>query len=384
MNEELFGQLGWINGEIDKLFSNDMVVPPDSFFEKREFARAEVQNPFRIGEDTYFWKKLDDDSDFKQFLGTPIRFETAGASPLSPLVRYRQLAGWLFDCHAIEKGRDGLRDLLADQIVGQGGDKQASGHVAEIVVRKGRIQGVRLTGREELTGCKVILTEMSPKEIANLIPPNHWTKRFRAEVGDSPEAMLGYTLNLGVDPEVIPEGLADTAFMSLGSGIGDELLRIEKVPQNEKNKAALHVSCIVPMDDREKIVSGALRDTILDRLRLLIPFLDNYLRVIHSPFDGFGPLNLSGDTEGDAPPVPHAEEIPKWLHRPPLIDGILGIENLPHRTGIKGLLLAGSQVISGLGTEGEFLAAWGAARIAAKMDPRRERLVRSMRSKLEM
>jgi hypothetical protein len=196
--------------------------------------------------------------------------------------------------------------------------------------------------------------------------------------------MLGYTLNLGIDPEVVPEGLANTAFVSLGSGIGNELLRIEKVSQNDKNKAALHVSCIVPMDDREKILSGALRDAILDRLRLLIPFLDNYLRVIHSPFDGFGPLNLSGDIDGDAPPIPHAEEIPRWLHRPPPIDGILGIENLPHRTGIKGLLLAGSQVISGLGTEGDFLAAWGAARIAAKMDPRRERLVRSMRSKIEM
>ncbi len=384
ISDDLFGQLGWINDEIDKLFSNDMVVPPDSFLEKREFARAEVQNPFRIGADTYFWNKLDDDSDFKQFLATPVRFETAGASPLSPLVRYRQLAGWLFDCHAIENGRDCLRDLLADQIVGQGGDRQNREQVAEIVVRKGRIQGVRLAGREELTGCNVVLTEMSPAEISNLIPPNHWTKRFRVEVNESPKALMGYTLNLGVHPEVIPAGLADTAFLSLGSGIGDELLRIEKVPQHDADKAALHVSCIVPMEDREKIVSGALRDAILDRLRWLIPFLDNYLNVIHSPFDGFGPLNLNGTADGDAPPIPHAEEIPKWLHRPPTTDGILGIENLPHRTGIKGLLLAGSQVIGGLGTEGEFWAAWGAARIAGKMDPRRERLVRSMRAKIEM
>ena len=44
----------------------------------------------------------------------------------------------------------------------------------------------------------------------------------------------------------------------------------------------------------------------------------------------------------------------------------------------------GSQVISGLGTEGELLAALGAARIAGKMDPTKRRLVMSMRSKVEL
>ena len=62
----------------------------------------------------------------------------------------------------------------------------------------------------------------------------------------------------------------------------------------------------------------------------------------------------------------------------------MGIENCPHRTGIKGLILSGGQVVSGLSTEGEFIAAWGAARIVGKLDPRRERLVRSMRGKVEM
>jgi hypothetical protein len=40
-------------------------------------------------------------------------------------------------------------------------------------------------------------------------------------------------------------------------------------------------------------------------------------------------------------------------------------------------------VVSGLGTEGELIAAWGAARVAGKVDPGRERLVRSMRNKVE-
>ena len=60
------------------------------------------------------------------------------------------------------------------------------------------------------------------------------------------------------------------------------------------------------------------------------------------------------------------------------------MENLPHRTGIKGLFLSGSQVISGLSTEGELLAGWGAARIAGKLDPTRQRVGRSMRNKVEL
>ena len=169
-----------------------------------------------------------------------------------------------------------------------------------------------------------------------------------------------------------------------GSGLGADLVRVERIPQPDPERAALNVSCIVPAGELEAIESGALRDALLDRVRWLVPFFDNHLRVLHSSFDGVGPLALGGPAEGEAPAVPHPEEVPRWLIRHPAADGALGVESLPHRTGIRGLFLAGGQVVSGLATEGELLAGWGAARIAGKMDPGRERLVRSMRSKVEM
>ncbi|MCP4606281.1 MAG: hypothetical protein GY847_38185 [Proteobacteria bacterium] len=382
--DQTFEKIGRINGEIDKLIANDIVIPPESFLEKREFARAEVQNPFRAGLHAEFDVGPSASERFNEFLSAPVRFESAGASSLPPLVQFRQISGWLFDCQAIEGGRDGLRALLTDQIVGQGGDQHLTQQVAEIGVRKGRVVGVRMAGREEMTGCQVVLTDLSAKELAPLVQPSEWNKRFHALINESSDPTYGYAVNLGVDPEVVPAGLRNTAFVSFGHGLGDELLRIEQVPQKDNDMAALHVSCVVPPGDEETIQSGALRDAILDRMRWLVPFLDNHLRVIHSPFDGFGSIDLRGDAKGDVPPVPHPEEVPKWRLRPPCPDGVLGIENLPYRAGIKGLLMAGEQVISGLGAEGELVAAWGAARIASKMDPRRERLVRSMRSKVEM
>jgi hypothetical protein len=256
--------------------------------------------------------------------------------------------------------------------------------VAEINVHKGRVIGVSMTGREEMTGCQVVFTDLPLPELSTLIPSNTWTKRFSALVAESPEPMLGYGINLGIDRPVLPPALAHTALLCFGPGLADQLLRLEQIPQVDPEKAALHVSCVLPAADQDKISSGALRDALLDRVRWLIPFLDRHLRVLHSPYDGAGPLDLQGDASGEAPPVPYSEEIPRWLINQPRPDRPLGIENLHHRTGIKGLVLAGSQVITGLDAEGEFIAGWGAALIAGSIDPRRERLVRSMRAKVEV
>jgi phytoene dehydrogenase-like protein len=383
----IFSNIGRINGEIDKLLANDVIVPPESFFEKREFSRAEVQNPFRTSNNLYFFDKRHMSQEFGDFMEAPLRFETAGVTDVPQLVRFRQMGGWMFDCQAVSGGRDGIAELFVDQIVGHGGDRQPHQQIGEIAVRRGRIAGVRIADRDEITGCRVVLTDLAPMELSHLVPPASWTKQFHALLDNCPPPQLGYSINMGLAPEVIPHALANTAFAASGPGLGADLLRIERVPQENPDMAALHVSCIVPPDEKSSIETGAMRDKILDKMRKIIPFMDGFIKVIHSPFDGFGALVLNGtnaDNKNDVPPIPHPEEIPRWLIRPPISSGSLGIENLPHRSGIKGLLMAGSQVVSGLSTEGEFVAGWGAARIAAKMDPRRERLVRSMRSKVEM
>ncbi len=373
--------IGRISGELDKLFSGDFVLPPETFMERREFSRVEVQNPFRA---PHLIASTLEDAKLPEAFDLPVRFETAGAAPLAPLVYYRQLGAWLFATASFAKGRDGLGALLVDQILGQGGDVHPRQQIREIAVSKGRITGIRIAGRDEMVGCQVVLSHLNPKELSFMIEPGAWTKRFRVLVEECPASPLGYAVNLGVDREVIPEGLARTLFVSSPPDLQEGVIRIEQIHQEDDKKAALNVSCVVPPNSEERIGTGALRDSILDSVRALIPYLDDHLRVLHSPFDGFGPLDLTGEAEGSAPPVPHSEEVPVWPLRPPPEEGILGVGNWPYRTGIKGLLLSGDQVVSGLGTEGELLAAWGAARIAGKMDPRRERLVRSMRAKVEM
>lgn len=382
--DDVISHIGPLNGEIDKLMANDLVIPPETFMEKREFTRAEVQNPFRTGALDHLPWPPNPDPSLSDFLEAPLRFETAGASPLSPLVRARQMGSWLYDSQAVRGGRSGIIDLFLDVIANWGGDRHPQMRASEIIVKRGRVTGVRISGREEITGCQVILTDAPLPKLAAAISPTAWSKRFHERIDACTDPPLGYAVNLGVDADIIPAGLANTAFAVFGTGLFDQLLRIEKTPQKDKTLAGLNVSCIVPPDRQEAIQTGAVRDAMLDRMRQLLPFLDTHLRVIHSPFDGFGPIDLTGSPAGAAPAIPHPEEIPLWQLQPPEAGGALGLEIGTHRTGIKGLVLSGTRVISGLGIEGELIAAWGAARIAGKMDPKRERLVRSMRSKVEM
>lgn len=379
-----FAELGRLSGEIDKLLAGDLVLPPETFFERREVARAEVQDPFRTGRELEPVDGAGADPRLRAFLAAPARLGAAGVPAASPLARARQMAGWLFDLRAVKGGRDGLRELFLDRIAAQGGDTQPRQRVSGIVVAKGRVQGVRIAGREDVAGCQTVLTGLAPRELAPLVQVNAWTKRFAALVEDTPAPALGYAVNLGLDPKVVPAGLAGAAILDLGPGLGADLLRIERVPQADPSLAALNASCIVEPGREADIASGALRDAILDRMRWLVPFFDGHLRVLHSPWDGFGPLDLTGRAAGEAPPVPRREEVPVWRLWRPMAEGVFGVGIMPHRTGINGLLLSGGQVVSGLAAEGELLAAWGAARIAGRIDPGRERLVRSMRSKVEL
>jgi hypothetical protein len=50
----------------------------------------------------------------------------------------------------------------------------------------------------------------------------------------------------------------------------------------------------------------------------------------------------------------------------------LAVAGTPHATGIKNLIVASGENLPGLGREGDFVSAWGAARLIAGPQPRRE------------
>ncbi len=66
------------------------------------------------------------------------------------------------------------------------------------------------------------------------------------------------------------------------------------------------------------------------------------------------------------------------------VPGVLGVSALPSRTPIKRFLWANTQVLPGLGLEGELLSAWEAARIVTKSDRRKDKMRRGLWTKAEI
>src|SRR5204863_2537183 len=89
-----------------------------------------------------------------------------------------------------------------------------------------------------------------------------------------------------------------------------------------------------------------------------------------SPHDGLPP-----ELREAQPSTDPAEPIPATPMTPALTSDLpraLAVAGAPHATGIKNLTLANSENLPGLGREGDFVSAWGAARLISGPQPRRE------------
>jgi hypothetical protein len=113
---------------------------------------------------------------------------------------------------------------------------------------------------------------------------------------------------------------------------------------------------------------SVVRARLRDELMRIMPFYDQHLLVIASPHDGLPPelgpaarVDLEG--KGRLPaiqPTPMAPALSCDLQR------MLGLGGAPHSTGLKNVYLASNENLPGLGREGQFVSAWGVARLIAE------------------
>ncbi|MCK9522343.1 MAG: hypothetical protein M0R76_04765 [Proteobacteria bacterium] len=374
-------EIGHLSREFEKIIASDLVIPPESFFERRDWVRAEVQNPFFNMPNVDLFSALPLSDALRSWLQMLPRALSGPGDAPSALRQSRQIGALLFDAVSLPGGHDALRALFCEKIAALGGDVQPAVSVKSLDVQRGRVQAVRLAGREEPIPCHSVVSGLRLSELSALVAPSHWTSRFRAQIEDDTPATRwrGYVLNLGVDAQVVPEGMGSDVLFDTGSDGDVRFLQVSRIPGQPDGRAALQVTCVLDDASTSRLTSGAVRDAILDHLRWLVPFLDNHLHVIHSPNDGLPPICLGREAPEDTAQTCAAPAVPWWRQRPEPA-GVLGISALPYRTGIKGLLLCGEQVIAGLQLEGEFISAWGVARIISKADPSRRLLMRTLRT----
>lgn len=379
------------DADLERIFERDLVFPPEAFFERREVARALVQSPFgKKGVDGDPFGEMPEGHPFRAVVLAQAR-SVAGQDPdsMTPLELTRLHALWSRGVRAMEGDRDGWRRLLFEKIQMHSGEVRERDRVEAIVIKRGRVVGVRIAGQDDATGCQFVVVGGDAHAALSRIPEDAQPRRTVALRGRVRPRALRYVVNVVLATEGIPEGMSRDVFV-----VGDpsqplaeeNLLHVQALPEESPGVRTLTVECLLPF---ARVVAEAgyvpsMRPKVIDALRTLVPFLDRHVRVIDSPHDGL-PIDDREKGELVQPEEP-------WTRAPNRMqavyetsaDSVLGVTGLPIRLGIKGLLLAGPQAVPGLGFEGLLLAAWSAARLVTKSDRNKERMRKEMWSKIEI
>jgi phytoene dehydrogenase-like protein len=359
-------QRSWEN--LNGLIERDLVWPPGGFFERREFTRAALQQPFGKDDAAGPLTELADDHPLRAIVSAALRFsDGTSLGSGNPQRELRQLAALLHGAELLEGGMLGFYELLIENIRTHNGEVRPEARIDQIGIRRGSIDGVRLSPSDEEIGCHFVLSGLPVTRLARLLTDRRELDQLLDEVGVPTPWAFRYTLNVVVAAEAIPDGLARSVLLltDARAQLGEDVLRIENA-QLTGALSVLSAEALIPAARLENDASylEGMRERVLGRLDELSPFLRGHVRFVDSPHDARGAAPDPSAPRPGAAERRGPETMPtlyafkrKELH---------GSTALPIRTPIKRLLLCNDQVVPGLSNEGAFLTAWSVARIVAR------------------
>lgn len=379
---------------LDRAVERDLIWPPETFFERREHTRAVSH----LASDPLIQKGLTSDEllrelpethPFRLVVHAPARFAD-GMDPDhgSALRLVRHFSSWSQGGAVIEGGLESVRTLLEASLRSHGGELRARDKIDAILVSRGTVEGVRVAASGEEIGASFVLLGSDISHFLRLLPDRRPFEELFERVGEPVARYYRYTLNLRVRAEGVPAGMARDVFFVRDPSrplSGSNMLRIETHPATEDRTRLVSIEALLPrraVEDLPEFLES-IREELVASLGELVPFLGSNLLMMDSPHDGRPAQRLDEGTTV-APTAawargPHTMEI---VYGFPIASG-LGMCALPVRTPIRRLLICNSQVVPGLGLEGQLLAAWSAARIVSRSDRRPAILRRGLWTKLE-
>ncbi|HVU52669.1 MAG TPA: hypothetical protein VHL80_18440 [Polyangia bacterium] len=377
---------------VEPLLATEITLPPDGFWERREVARLESLLPKR-GSD--LCAALPAHHPMRAVISAPAIL--AGSVAPEALPRSSGLVGIARSFELarqglgrFEGGYGALHALFREKLETFSGERREKLVPVEVVMKRGRVAGLRVRPRDETIGCEHLVWAGSAAALHAVCVE----KPARRAPGGGPGLHVEgyrYTIALLVGPEALPEGMGERVLMIGDPGrplVEENALAItvgQPAPRQPEH-VPLWVECVVPAlpVDAGPGYLRALRGRVVERLETLLPFFRQHLVVLASPHDGLPPelpaaaAKPAGPTKkSSAPPAP----VPT-LPMPPVYasegDSPFDVAALPHATGIKNLYLAGLENLPGLGLEGELVSAWGVSRLIAGGQPRRDPLRREV------
>jgi hypothetical protein len=355
---------------LDPLLGSDVTLPPDGFWERREVARVESQLP-EPGADLL--APLAPEHPIRAGLGA-LAALTTGFAPvdLNALVLARAFDLQRRGTFRLDGGLPALRSLFLDSISATASEVREQLTPQELVWKRGKVVGLRVRPRDETIGLEHLIWS---GPLATLLPlcGDKAPRRLRELAAGVRPACYRYTLCLLVRREGLPEGMGARVVAVRDPAqplLEDNALCITVGPEARDNQVPLWVECLVPAAAAGAPgYLGVVRGRVRERLARLLPFFDRHLLVLASPHDGLPP-ELPDAPPGSSPnPIPSTPMVASLTTDLPRA---LSISAVPHASGAKGLTLASAENLPGLGREGELVSAWGAYRLIAGPQPKRE------------
>jgi hypothetical protein len=363
--ESWLGRAGEVSSTLEALLAQEVTLPPDGFWDRRDLKRIAAQLPSDEATDGNAPTFVAPGGEAGLVAQLPALFagdlHRPGIVALARLADQHRRGTWRLD-----GGREALRALLHERVRTYSGEIRYDQRARGLVVKRGKVIGVGVGDRDESVGCGQVIAALTAAETVALLPEK--PPRRLEEFAASPAAWYRYRLHLVAPLEALPDALAPYALS----------VRDASAPLGGGNALAIHLATGSGTHGSltvEALTADAspealreLRKKMRAHLETIFPFVERHLTAIGSPHDGLpieGP-SLSAEAQKPLPKVP-LEAI--WDLPEPRGLGLCGV---PHASGLKQLDLVSRQTLPGLGLEGELAAGWIAARLISSRSKRKE------------
>jgi hypothetical protein len=336
----------------DSFFQGHPDLPPEGFFRRWKFKRQLARFP---------GLELDTPLPADALIRKLLTFVGAVESP-SALSRARTLGRALAGPVLFEGGREGLWKVLADRARELGADVLAADEPVERLVLEGGAIGLRLTKTDTIYRGGFVVAATDLDVLTRLVPEK--LRKAAAKVLPTVAAQKALlTVNLVLPERALPRGLGTLALVDAPSIEGGALLVQVGVVGTDQRVLTVAVPAAIGLRAGGEPAIRALIAQVHTALARVMPFTKPHVTLESTPW-----IDAPHIVEG------RAEVAPLFQLGP---DAWLGAAGLTSSSPWKHVLLAGRQVLPGLGFEGEVLAAQRAVKMVElslkKNDPLKTR-----------
>lgn len=360
-----FETLAMVNSRLEPILGSDVTLPPTGFWERREVSRFEGQLPRN---DVDLLSPLPTHHPLRAAitavaaLGCRFAPSDLGQAPLA-----RAFERGRRGCHQLPGGIGDLRGLFLNKLATVSGEIREQAAPLELFYKRGRVVAMRMRPRDEIVGLEHLVWSSPLAKLVPLLDEKTARRVGEEAVGIRP-ACLRYCVVFLVKAEAILSTIGPRMISVADPQrplMEDNAVAVTVgSPQRNDGHVPLWVECLVPaaVVEREPAYLSVVRSRLRVHLANLVPDLEQHLLAVASAHDGLAPdvLHGSDHATGSYGPVP-ARPMPAVLNSD--LPRSLDVGAVLHETPIKNLHVANAENLPGLGVEGDFISAWGVARL---------------------